>query len=331
MNVQSKTLRVLGIIGGVLFSILLVLSLLLSFVIPAVPSMVNPESMISLVKEMDIADELAENETIQDILREQNIDEDVLDELVETDFFEAVVEKYTKEMIASVKDGDNVNFNEKTIRRLADKHMDDLVDVVQDHMLPGESATDEEIRDAIRDITDEYGKEFVAILPTDDDFEDMLGDSAPIASLLFNNSLHIALYVCSALIAALVFVCLLHKFRGVLCLGIDTLVTSFLLLTVCVFIALLTENGAFDFWDADEDYARILTPILALLAQKTLLPTVVYAVIGLLLVGGYILVTMLIAKKQAASEPAPVVATPAPVVTAPAQARATDDATDTNA
>lgn len=312
MNIQNKTLRVLGTVGGVFFSILLVVALLVSLFFSMAVSITKPETIVSVVKELDFAEQLLENDAVNSILEAEKIDAAVLDDLANTRFFEETIEKYTDELIDSIHgDEDDFRFTTQTIQRYADKHMDDLIELVRDYMPANEKATDEQIERAINDVISEYGANIVDALPSGEEVTEMIGDLDAEESLLLltSSAAPIVLYSLCAVLAILVFVCLLHKFRGLLCVGIDAVIAA--ALTLIPYL-MLSENGLVRSLLEDTEVADILDPILSILADKMLIHLVILAVVGVLFIAGYVIYVVLSKKPsgETAAQGAPVDPTP---------------------
>lgn len=304
MNVKSKALRILGIVGGVFFSILLVAALLMSLVFATFASLTKPESIVSIVKEMDFAEQLMDNDTVNSILKAEKIDTAVLDDLADSRFFEEVIETYTDELIDSIRgDEDDFDFTSVTIQKYADRHMDDLILLVRQYMPANRKATDAQIQNAINDVIDEYGVAIVDALPGGKEVSEMIGGSGAVLplSLIVSSAVPIVLYSFAAVLAVLVFICLLHKFRGLLCLGIDAL--SAAVITLIPYL-MLAENGLIPSLLDNTDVEDMLDPIFTLLADKMLIHIVILAVLGVLFIAGYI-VYIVLTNKATASPTAP--------------------------
>lgn len=314
MNVKNKTLRILGVVGGVLFSILLIGALLASLFFSVTVSMTKPEAIVSVVKELDFAEQLLDNDTVNSILKAEKIDPAVLSDLADSRFFEEVIEDYTDELIDSIRgDEDDFDFTAATIQEYADKHMDELIGLVRDYMPTNKKATDKQIEKAIGQVVSEYGATIVDALPDGEEVAETIGGSgaAQPLILLAGSAVPIVLYSFCAVLAILVFVCLLHKFRGLLCLGIDAIIASLLMLIPYL---LLAENGLVRSLLADTAAAEMLEPILSLLADKMLIHIVILAVVGALFITGY--VGYVVLTKNAVISPEPAIPEEASAVSA---------------
>jgi hypothetical protein len=317
MNIKSKALRVLGVVGGVFFSLLLVASLIITLFYSVAVSITKPETITAVVKELNLSEQLLDNDAVNDILKAEKIDSAVLGDLADSEFFQDVIEKYTNELVDSIQgDEDDFDFDTNTIQKYANRHMDDLIDLVRDYMPKNEKATDEQIENAINRVIGEYGESIVDVLPDGEEVSDMIGglDADSPLLLLTSTTVPIVLYSLCGVLAVLVFVCLLHKFRGLLCLGIDAVISAALMLIPYL---LLAENGIIRSLLEDTEAADMLDPIFSVLADKILIYLVILAVVGILFIAGYIVYVVLTKKQPSAKPIAEPIATPVAPVIAP--------------
>ena len=94
----------------------------------------------------------------------------------------------------------------------------------------------------------------------------------------------------------IVFVCLLHKFRGLLCLGIDALIVAVILLA-----PYLVLSNAELVASMLSDSASLIAPLIAVLTARLGVYLIVLTIVGILFIAGYITYTVLAKKKALAA------------------------------
>ncbi len=301
MNIQNKTLRVLGTIGGVLFSIALIISLLLSIPYSVSTSLVKPDTIVTIIKEVDFAQHVLDDESVKQALEQEGIQAGMINELLESPFFKDTVETYTDEVVAAVQGKQpEVTLGEDTVRQFADEHMDSLVTLTKKYMPESVGLTDDQIKTALDKVVGQYATTLVGALPSGEEVKEMLVETEiqkPV-ELLVSTTVPIVLYTIIGVLAAIIFVCLLHKFRGLLCLGIDALIAAVPLFAV--YLALSNETLIASMLG---DGAALVATLIAVLVGKLGVYLIVLAVVGVLFIAGYITYTVLMKKKAAAPAP----------------------------
>ncbi len=298
MNIKNKTLRVLGTIGGVLFSIALVVALIVSLFFSVTASLVKPETIMTLAKEYSITEHVMGNESVNDAISQEGIPTELVNELLDSPFLKDTVEAYTNNVVAAVQGKQpDVVFDEQTVKQFAEEHMDSLVGLVKKYAPENSQITDSEIQDAVRELADEYATTLVQAMPSGEQVKEMLVESEiqkPM-ELLVSTTAPVVLYTIIGVLAAIIFVCLLHKFRGLLCLGIDALIAA-----VPLFIVYLALSNEALIASMLGESATLVATLIAVLVGKLGVYLIVLAVVGVLFIAGYITYTVLMKKKSAA-------------------------------
>lgn len=298
MNVKNKTLRILGTIGGVLFSIVLIFALIGSLVFSVSTVLVEPETIVTVVKEVNLADHVLANESVKQALEKEGIQTDMINELLDSPFFADTVEVYTNEVVAALQGKiPETTLTEDVVQQFADEHMDSLVTLTKKYMPESIDLTDAQIQGAIDNLVDEYSSTLVQALPTGQQVQEMLVETEiqKPAELLVSTTVPVVLYTVIGVLAVIIFVCLLHKFRGLLCLGIDTLIVAAILLLPYLALtndALITSLLA--------DSASLAAPLITVFSTRLGIYLIVLTIVGVLFIAGYITYTVLMKKKAAA-------------------------------
>ncbi len=299
MNIQNKTLRVLGTIGGVPFSIALIISLLLSIPYSVSTTLVEPETIVTIIKEVDFAQSVLDDESVKQALEQEGIQAGMISELLESPFFKDTVEAYTDEVVAAVQGKQpEVMLSENAVRQFAAEHMDSLLTLTKKYMPESVDLTDDQIKDALGKVVDQYAATLVGALPSGEEVKEMLVETKihkPI-ELLVSTTVPIVLLSVIGVLTAIIFVCLLHKFRGLLCLGIDALIVAAILLAPYL---VLNDSELISSLPADS--VSLIAPLIAVLTARLGAYLIVLTVVGVLFIAGYITYTVLAKKKAVAA------------------------------
>lgn len=300
MNVQNKALRVLGTIGGVLFSIVLIFALIGSLFFSVTTSLIKPKTIVTLTKEFNLVELVMGDAAVNNAITEEGIPAELINDLLDSPFFLDTVEAYTGDIIAAVQGKQpDVIFNEQTVILFAEEHMDSLVELIKKYVPEDSQVTDTEIQTALRELANQYAATIVQAMPSGEQIRELLIESEiqkPV-ELLVSSTVPVVLYTIIGVLAAIIFVCLLHKFRGLLCLGIDALIAA-----VPLFIVYLAlSNGALIASMLGES-ATFAATLIAVLVGKLGVYLIVLTLVGVLFIAGYITYTVLMKKKAAAIE-----------------------------
>ncbi len=299
MNVKNKALRVLGTIGGVLFSIVLIFALIGSLLFSVSTVLVEPETIVTVVKEVNLAEQVLSDESVKQALEQEGIHTEMITELLDSPFFVDTVEVYTDEVVAAMKgEIPEVTLTEDVVRQFADEHMDSLLTLAKKHIPESADLTDGQIKGAIDNLVNEYGSTLVEALPTGQQVQEMLVETEiykPV-QLLVSTTVPIVLFSIIGVLAVIIFVCLLHKFRGLLCLGIDALIVAAILLAPYL---VLTNAELINSLLADS--ASLAAPLIAVFTTRLGVYLIVLTIVGVLFIAGYITYTVLAKKKAVAA------------------------------
>ncbi len=303
MNIKNKPLRVLGMIGGVLFSIVLIITLIASLLFSVAASITKPNTIVTLIKDFSLTEQIMDDPSITDAIEQEGIPAELVADLLDSPFFKDTVEAYTEDIIASVQGKQpDVIFNEQTVKQFAEEHMDSLVALVEKHMPEGTQATEAEIESALRNMADSYATSLVQAIPTGEQLKEMLVETElqkPV-EFLVSSTVPTVLYTVIGVLAVLIFVCLLHKFRGLLCLGIDALVAALPLFAL--YLALSGESVTSSLLG---DSTTLVATLVSVLVGKLGVYLIVLSVVGVLFIAGFITYHIL-AKKKACAVQLPV-------------------------
>lgn len=324
MNKTAKQVfRVLGVIASILLSIVLVAMLIIAPVYSVAKSLVRPQNITQIIRDIDYAELLLDSGAVDETLGEfvevapelKEHMETYVKPIMQSPIMEEVVEIYAED-VAAILDGSATAFtlNEQLLSDIASKHMDQVIDIVRENTPEGTTIPEDVIRQKVSETVDTYGSELIAAMPDVEEVKEMVSslqqDSA--AALVLDTSVPYILYGAVALIAVLIFFCLYGGGRGLLCLGIDSVIAALVLFALC---ALLGENGIVaSLVGAVPGIGTVLMSAISLVGSKTLVVAIIVTVVGVLLIAGY--VTWVVLKKKRAAADVSKEALSEPAVTA---------------
>jgi len=300
MYIHNKALRVTGIVAAVFLSIILVLLLIAVPIYSVAASIVKPSTIVDIVQKIDLAKMVLEDVGTQEDLGTAELD--MAKSLTNSRFFKETIALYTEQTadVLTGKDTDAV-ITEADVQALAHEHKEEILDILYVHMPEAQKADKEQIEKEFAQMVEQYSSFIVQSLPDSEALQEIAADpevGAPI-SILVNTTVPVVLYAVLGVVAALIFVCLLHQFRGLLCLGIDALIA---VLPLAALYALLSKNGLVMTMLAEEEAGALLTSVVTVLGGKVLTAVIVLAVVGVLLIAGYIVYIQLQKNRPTAPE-----------------------------
>ncbi|MBE6778502.1 MAG: zinc ribbon domain-containing protein [Ruminococcaceae bacterium] len=315
MNVKNRKLRVAGIVGAVILALPLLVFMIAIPLLSSTTSLLTPEFFSDVIRDMDY-DKIVEQVTDQ-IADGESLPAGMVDDMMETDFADDLIELVTEDMIITLREGEPAGYiNGRAIVDLAQEHLEDLVDVCRAHLPEVRDLSEAELKDEIMNGVRQYALDMPPSLLT---VEDLVGmeishSEAEWLSYLLDPTVLVWCVVITVLLAAAFFVCLLHRLRGMLWLGILAIVAS---LPAIVLGALLNIANLKLSAGTQEEIARSAVETLTGSLTTT---GIVLAVLGVLLIIGFVIAGV-INKKRAAALPTPVT-DPTPVAQeAPAASR----------
>lgn len=311
MNIQNKAVRIIGTIVAVLLSTLLVTMLVLVPLFSVTTTITKPEVIVDVVEQIDLGEILLSDDGVQDAILIEGVSNEAIDALLQSSLFEKTIEAYTDDVIGALKgEAAAVPFNEETLKAFAAEHNAELLNLMRQYAPDAAGLSDAQLQSAVDQLVEQYTATFIQALPSGGEMQQILQESQleqPL-SVLVDTTVPVLLYSIIFLLAAVVFACLLHKFTGLLCLGIDALLAA---LPLAILYAFLSEDGLIASLLEGSDMAAVVQPILVVLSGKLLTALLLLAVAGVLLIVGYILYNQLVFKKKFAPTQMPVESAPA--------------------
>ncbi len=311
----KQVFRVLGIIASILLSIIFVLMLIVTPIYSAVTSLLKPQNITEIIRNIDYMEILLSNDqtldAIDDIIEDSTgMKSDIktyIEPILESDIAEEIV-SICVEDITGIISGETTEYtlNKQTLSGIVNKHMDEVITLIRENAPEGATIPEEEIRKIVIETVDTYGGDLIEALPKPKEIHSMakeLQEETPVM-ILTNGYISYILYGIIALLAVAIFFCLYGRGRGFLCIGIDALVAALFLFA---FAALVNASGVLtELLKSVPEIEELLTPVIDLFLSKTLIASLVIAILGVLCIAAYIVCIIYKNKRAAATENLPV-------------------------
>ncbi len=282
MYIKSKTLRVLGVIGAVLLCVPLILTLMVTPMYSAVTSLLTPQTLTQVVREIDYS-ELVKDAADQ-VADDDRMPAEMIKEVMDTPFAEELIADYTDELMGMLKNGASVGaLTADSFATLVQTHEKDLIGIIRKYAPEAQNISDEQLGGLLKEMADEYGEEIVETLPTAEDVAQLVPtQGANALSVVVSNAVPVALIITVLVLAGLTFACLLHRFRGLLWLGIEALVAC---LPLAAIYAVLGTLGP-DLLEGTPP--SVVNAVIGALSGNLLTATIVLVCVGVILIAGFI-------------------------------------------
>ncbi len=221
MKSSKKVINILGVIGAILFSILLVILLVVTPAVSAGTSFFRAKNIHKVITSVDYS------QIITSKLREESTEEiptlgnELMNQLMETEMMKEIVEMCV-DNIFSVIEGDSgkEGILADEIMEVANKHMDELTEILKAYIGNTIPLTDEILEEMTRLVVKEYSVMVADMIPTAED----LGLDSEVLNLILNLRNGTYFWIVFGIVAGLtilVFLCQIKKLKGFLWIGVD--------------------------------------------------------------------------------------------------------------
>ncbi len=334
-----KTLNVLGIVFAWIISIVLVVALVVTPVVMSAMSLLNPKTLTAVLTETltaepresadasgavdgaeimllatdsdtatknDSAEALITPEMVKDLLGVE-VDEKGLKEVLASDPMQEVLSAYTEDLTNVITGDGEAKFNGDEVKKIVNKNLDEIVEVLQKVSPELAEKSVEELRDQIRTTVEDKADSFVEVLPNPEEVKEDLVNEVPVAEDVLNilakkNLLKWGLIGALVVLAVIIFFLRFRGFRGLRWLAVDLFVAAGIGAVVCValvvispiVLASLEKNGV-------AAVSALLSAVIATLTSGLIWRYAVMLGAGVVLLVGYIVLKR-IGRKSAAVE-----------------------------
>lgn len=228
MKSSKKVINILGVIGAVLFSILLVILLVLTPVVSAGTSFFRAKNIHKVITSVDYS------QIIMFKLGEESTEEipalgnELMNQLMETEMMKEIVEMCVDNVFKVIEgDSDEENITADEIMTVADRHIDELKEILKGYIGNTIPLTDEILEEMTRLVVKEYSVMVADMIPTAED----LGLDSEVLNVILNLRNGTYFWIVFGIVAGLtilVFLCQIARFKGFLWIGVDYFVATVL-------------------------------------------------------------------------------------------------------
>lgn len=303
MKQRNTAVNILTAFVATLLSIVLVLALFATGLVGAARTAVTPKAMENMitqtVQDIDFEQLLIGSAEDNNVSQEDLAQAQIINELMNSEAAQEFFALYAKDMAAALSGtytAENAAVSGQVIRDLAEKHIDDMVDILGE--LDSE-ADREQIRQEVLKYIDENADTLLGDMSVETIVSDSgLTDVVEVIDVL-PTILWVLVAVC-AVLAGLIYACRYYRFGGFMWIGVDTALAATLMLGVTralksnLLLELLNEMGAED----------ILAAVFG--AVGNVFATITWILFGaaVLFIGGYIALKCTVLKQKDAAAPA---------------------------
>lgn len=331
---MKKPLDIFCEIVAWLLSIVLVITLLITPFTFSVLSLLSTKTITKVVSDILTADEFMEGPRLEggiqavslsDVKRTNSLNtigrdalsdmfgsrvtREQIDAVLSSKAARELIDAYTKDLTNAFADKDEkTNFNARTIKRVVDDNIDEIVDILREVAPECRDMERSELRKNIREKVNEHADEIVEMMPDPRELREDVSANAPLLDVLMRifamkNKIKLLLIAVIVVLSGLLFVCRLRWMSGFCWLGVDYLTAGGLGLIV----ALLLSFAASAIGQSAEDYGVTLVSLAgSLLGTFTggmLTGFVVILVLGGVFLTAHFLIKLLKKKKQPQANP----------------------------
>lgn len=252
----------------------------------------------------NLPEDLAESEELERILEDilaEDISDDAIEEIEDSELMAEFVEIYTEDLNNALSGKKSKSrLDEKKLKSMVNKNMDELLDIAKE-MNPKLTKSDlYEMRATITNVVDENAADIIGAIPQPKELKKEMTRNVPgmeiLLDILVNKNLYTALIIgFMILLSAGIFLCLLQDFRGFRCLAVDLFIGGGINAIVCVALSLAASLILNEI--STTVIASAVDAVLGTLNVGMIVRTTVMLLSGGLLLTAYIVINNLRAKK----------------------------------
>ncbi len=291
MKVVKKILSVIGAILASFLTPILVCLLIAAPFINMVASFTAPDFIPELISKVDVASLLESNAELKESLEKSDVKTEDIETFLKTDAIGDITKLYYEDLTeVALGNREESKFTAEAVREILVDNMDELVDQIKDIAPDTKGKADAEIEADILSQFDKNGEEFIAMLPKAEEIQEMVSDFSGGADIgavfvFIRDVLMTVIFAVIALLAGLIFVFRLPKFKGFMWDGIIFTLAGLLVLAMSSglegAIAALQGSGF-------ADIADMLAPFASSLSGAFTPFAITYTVIGVVCIAAFI-------------------------------------------
>ena len=292
---KSDAVNFLTAFFAVIFSILLVIFSFVTVLVGSVSSLIKPDTVADVITSVDYDELILDNETVDDIFDEFDMDDEAVNEIMQSDVVKELIEGTTDGIYSVLMGDENAKLlSEDDIIDIFDDNIDEILDIVEEYS-PEEIDRDE-IEDELRVAINENASEIVSALPkTEDISNEMTPEVELITEIVVGPTLTVIFGGISLVLALIIFALRHRRCGGLTWIGTAGIISSILMLFTTVGIKALDLDN---FTDIDTMSAGLINSIVSVLADKMIIALCITLVISVVCIAVSTIVKSVTSKKE---------------------------------
>ena len=292
---KSDAVNFLTAFFAVIFSILLVIFSFVTVLVGSVSSLIKPETVADVITSVDYDELILDNETVDDIFDEFDMDDEAVNEIMQSDVVKELIEGTTDGIYSVLMGDENAKLlSEDDIIDIFDDNIDEILDIVEEYS-PEEIDRDE-IEDELRVAINENASEIVSALPkTEDISNEMTPEVELITEIVVGPTLTVIFGGISLVLALIIFALRHRRCGGLTWIGTAGIISSILMLFTTVGSKTLDLDN---FTDIDTMSAGLINSIVSVLADKMIIALCITLVISVVCIAVSTIVKSVTSKKE---------------------------------
>lgn len=285
---MKKFLNVMGCIFASLFSVVLILFATVFPLYRSVVSFTKPKTLTKVVQNIDYTALLPSSEELKEAADIEWLDTETVEEFIQTKPASKAIEAYAQDVMASLmQTGGDRKFTAELLKELVADDMDAVVEAVAPYTSKDADLTKEELAAEIQKVVNENAQEIVDSLPIPEPSEDPDEDPFVILRTLANPVITVVFVAVIVVLMGIIYACRCKRFAGMLWLGIDALLAS-----LPMFVLAIAFGGSSLSRLLKRELSELsplIDSVAGILSGKMTVFAIVYALLGIALITGYIL------------------------------------------
>ena len=226
MKIFKKLMNVLGIIAAAILSILLIITLIMTFTLSSVEGFFEGENIHKILADVDFTT-LIENEmgTIE-LSGGTEKEAQIIEDLMDSEMMDEVVTLCIDHIFEEIENTNNVNpITAQHISDIAYDHMDELQKIVKSNLGEEIPLTKEILDEMTESLIEEYSVKVADMIPTVEDFG-LDKETLQIINNLKNGTYFMIALGGAVILTIVVMLCQVMRFKGFMWIGVDYLVSA---------------------------------------------------------------------------------------------------------
>ena len=294
---KNGALDIIFKILSVLLCIILVPTLFITVFVGTVSDMIKPETLVKVVKTVDVQQIINETPDISEALAEANIEPEVIEQVLESKVVEQVFSSYAEDISNYLLTGES-NFDAEAVKKILNENKDEVKQVLS--MVAPEDVPDEEIEAELDTfINEQIAPKFNEVLPAPQEITAEIPEDVIEVIKVFNSGLvtKICLGVCLVLLV-LILLLRLRECSFLIWYSVVSTITAVFVVSIYSGISLVPTMLPSDMPVPQST----IQDIISVLTQNMLISFIVLFALAAVCMTGFFLIRMFRNKKKQAKE-----------------------------